>query len=96
MIRLPKLRLVDVSTIASALVVFWAFFQGFTESSQFATVIFGLSSCIFWLAASSLPIYWEKMRNNVDVINGLNAFAAASTGAAVLSSVPKAWTILFG
>lgn len=76
-------------------VVSWSVSAGFGKESPQAVVGFGSLSCLFWLTASTLPIYWTKLRQSPDTIDGLNSFAAASTGAAVIASVPNAWTVLF-
>ena len=87
------IRLVDYFTIISIGILCWTVMQGFSKASPRATVGFGLISCIFWFFASTLPVYWPRLKYNYEAISGLNSLAAASTGAAIFASVPNAWSV---
>jgi len=80
--------------IMAFVVVLLAIMAGFGGGSPKYTVAFGCLSACFWLMASALPLYLRKLRAATDLLNGFNAFAAACTGAAVIVSVPHAWTAL--
>lgn len=80
--------------IMAFVVVILALMAGFEEASPKETVVFGCLSACFWLIASALPLYLSRLRAATDLLNGFNAFAAACTGAAVITSVPNAWAVL--
>jgi len=96
MIRWGMPRPADWLALSSFGVIAWAFAAGFGPKSDRAVVLFGSLSCLFWLFASTVPIYVRWLRDNTDVLNGLNSFAAAATGATVIASEPHAWSILIG
>jgi len=90
-----KWGLADLLAVCSiALLVWTGFSVGFRPKSDPAVVLFGTVSCLFWFLASTLPMYWDRLRDDARMVNGLNSVAAAATGVAVISSESHAWTIL--
>lgn len=81
-------------TLMAFVVIYLAVMAGFQKESPKETVIFGCLSAAYWLFASAVPLYWSRLRAATDVLFGFNAFAAACTGAAVISSVDHAWATL--